>query len=277
MPRQINEYARPRTVAEAVKLLKAPEAAALAGGTSLLGGDAPGVQMVVDLQGLPLNYVRNEPDGCHIGALTTLQAVAGGAVGGEAGALLRRAAALSAQHTERQAATLGGVLAAAGWNDLLVALVAVDAWARVVWSGGVEVVPCDVLARDRQQWLDRGTLITEVLTPVQPAGARFGFARVARTPHDAALVAVAVRVARMNEHRVHDTRVAVGGAEPAVVRLHEIERLLDGRGLNSSEAQLAGEAARQAVRPIDDMRATAAYRRAMVAVLIRRALAEATR
>jgi len=226
------------------------------------------------LQALPLDYVRRDADGWHIGALTTLQSLAGGVIGGAEGALLARAAVLSATHTERQSATIGGTLAYAGWNDLQVALAVTDAWARVTWSGGVEVVPCDDLARERQLWLDRGTLITEVLVPPQPEGARFGLARVSRTPRDAAIVAAAVRVARGSDHRVCGARVAVGGAAPTVLRLATVEMLLDGRGLNDSESQQAGEAARQAVIPSGDRIGSAEYRRAMAAVLVRRALGE---
>lgn len=267
---------RPKTIAQAVKALEAPDAFALAGGTYLLGRDMPAARTVVDLQSLPLAYLRADRDGLHVGALVTLEGLARGAEGaGSAADLLKRAAAFSAQFTERQAATIGGMAAAPGWCDLDIALIAVDAWARVIWSGGVEVVPYDVLARDRQAWLDRGTLITELFIPHQPEGARFGLARVSRTPRDRAQVAVAVRLARQPGRRIGNARVAVGGAVPRALRLPDVENMLEGRALNDSEILQAGETARRAVHPDGDAFASSEYRQAMAAVLVRRALAEA--
>ncbi len=86
-----------------------------------------------------------------------------------------------------------------------------------------------------------------------------------------------MRLARNSDHRVCDARVAIGGVASYALRLPDVERMLDGRGLNDSEMLQAGEAVRRTVHPADDQFASSEYRRAMAAVLVRRALAEAGR
>jgi CO/xanthine dehydrogenase FAD-binding subunit len=77
--------------------------------------------------------------------------------------------------------------------------------------------------------------------------------------------------------------VALGSVGPTIIRAAEAERLATGlfdesgweRPLRATEAAVErfGELAAAAARPIDDQRGTAAYRRHIVAVMARRALA----
>jgi CO/xanthine dehydrogenase FAD-binding subunit len=59
------------------------------------------------------------------------------------------------------------------------------------------------------------------------------------------------------------------------VRLAAAEKLLRGRAWSQGLGREAGQAAAEEVRPIDDVRAPAAYRRLLTAALLREALAEA--
>ncbi|MBL8058646.1 MAG: 2Fe-2S iron-sulfur cluster binding domain-containing protein, partial [Anaerolineales bacterium] len=67
-------------------------------------------------------------------------------------------------------------------------------------------------------------------------------------------------------------RVALGAVAPTIVRAAEAEAYLAGRTLTPEVITQAGVLAQRAARPIDDVRAPAAYRSAMVAVLVQRAL-----
>ncbi|HEV2581408.1 MAG TPA: FAD binding domain-containing protein, partial [Ktedonobacteraceae bacterium] len=104
----------------------------LAGGTYLLGHDDERIQAVVDLRDLDLAYVREDARGVHIGAMTTLQAMADAPVLRDlAAGLLARAAQVSASsRLIRNGATLGGTVAlgaASQAADLLTALAAMEA------------------------------------------------------------------------------------------------------------------------------------------------------
>jgi len=62
---------------------------------------------------------------------------------------------------------------------------------------------------------------------------------------------------------VHRARISLGAVAPTVIRLREVERMLEGAAVADLDgiARRAAEACEAAVRPIDDQRSTAAYRR----------------
>jgi CO/xanthine dehydrogenase FAD-binding subunit len=72
-----------------------------------------------------------------------------------------------------------------------------------------------------------------------------------------------------------EVRAAAGSVAPTPVRLAAAEKLLRGRAWSQGLGREAGRAAAEEVRPIDDVRAPAAYRRLLTAALLREALAEA--
>ncbi len=124
----------------------------LAGGTYLMGRDDEGIQAVVDLRDLDLAYIREDARGVHIGAMTTLQAMADSPVLRDlAAGLLARASQLSSpSRLIRNSATLGGTLAigAASQADLLTALAAMEA-ESLVRSGSKSQVDLGAGSFDR--------------------------------------------------------------------------------------------------------------------------------
>jgi carbon-monoxide dehydrogenase medium subunit len=70
-------------------------------------------------------------------------------------------------------------------------------------------------------------------------------------------------------------RIVLGAVGPVALRARQAEALLTGATLSAKLLQEASELAATETRPIDDVRSSAAYRRAMAAVLVRRALAVA--
>src|SRR5437667_2415223 len=98
----------------------------LAGGTYLLGLEDNTIQAVVDLRDLELEYITEDANGIHIGAMTTLQTMGDSALLKDlaTGILARASLASSFSRLIRNSATLGGTLAAgvASQADLLTAL-----------------------------------------------------------------------------------------------------------------------------------------------------------
>jgi len=74
--------------------------------------------------------------------------------------------------------------------------------------------------------------------------------------------------------RVEDARIALGAVAPTAIRCTEAEALLRGRRLDGDLIARAADAAVAAARPISDVRASAAYRRHGVGVLVRRGLTQ---
>jgi carbon-monoxide dehydrogenase medium subunit len=277
MLRELRSYQRPKELREALALLGNAQVktAPLAGGSELLGRQDTEIEAVVDLQDLPLNYVMSADEALRIGALTRLQAlVTHPFVRAFADSIVARAAEQSAQLTERTAGTVGGTLAAgSSAHDLLVALLACDASLTLQSLRQTRSLGLLDFLRGHAQYLTSDVLITELALPAQPHGARFALERVARTPHDRAIVSVAAR-ATANGGRLRDVRVAAGGVGERPIRLNVVEAMLEGASPGAAALSAARKAACEAVQPESNHIASGEYRHAMVGVLVQRAFEE---
>jgi 2-oxo-4-hydroxy-4-carboxy-5-ureidoimidazoline decarboxylase len=75
-------------------------------------------------------------------------------------------------------------------------------------------------------------------------------------------------LAQMDGRIVRDVRIALGSVAPVPMRLAETEQILTGKSLDDRWVALAAKAAAGEVKPIDDIRSTARYRRAVVGNLV---------
>ncbi|MEZ4770030.1 MAG: FAD binding domain-containing protein [Caldilineales bacterium] len=264
------QYIRPQSVDEAVALLDrhGERALPLAGGTWLTPRlrtdvDIPGslagtVDVVVDLANLPLNYVvgDGEPGAgfLRIGATTRLADLVDDALCQElAGGILAESARRAGPVNTRNAATVGGCIAARGpVLEFTLALAALGATV-VTADGADDIGMLDPLS---------GGLITEIRLPWLAGAAGGGLARVARTPADQPIVAAAA---------VTDDsglRVALGGVATAVL-------VVAAHSLADLDGAIADHLA--AAQPIADFRGSAGYRQAMAPIIARRAVEAARR
>jgi carbon-monoxide dehydrogenase medium subunit len=117
-------------------------------------------------------------------------------------------------------------------------------------------------------------LIASVTLPPPPAGARYSYLKYAIRPLDFAIVGVAVRVASDGEGPCHDVRVAVNGGANRPVRMSRAEQALEHRPLTAESIEAAAEAAADEAEPLEEVFESAAYRRKMVRVFVRRALTD---
>ena len=91
---------------------------------------------------------------------------------------------------------------------------------------------------------------------------------------DLAIVGVAALVT-VDGDSLSDVRIAIGAAAPTPIRVKAAEKLLKNQKLSDDLLEKAGQAALEAAIPIDDIRASAEYRRKMVKVLTIRAVKQA--
>ena len=267
----MTEYYRPETIAEAIRLLARPgiKTAPLAGGTLLTGQRDDALQAVVDLQALGLNTITEQDGQIHLGAMVTLQALVDAPLIGEmAGGILAQAATSSAARLIRNAATVGGTLAAgqAANADLAVALAVLEGQARLVGERE-RLVPAEAVFEQRQP----GELLTEIMFKRPAAGTKGAFLRLARAPTDVALVHAAALV-HAHDGTSQRVRVAVGGVGISPARLYETEAALEGLPQLPEKIDPAVTIGLASFAPPPDFRASPEYRREMAAVLARRAL-----
>lgn len=246
----IEEYNRPETLEEALKLLtrEIPVTVPLAGGSAIkrmVGGTVA----VVDLQSLGLDILEKRGQFLEIGAMVTLQALAASE---DVQAVLRNVIYLEASRNLRQAATVGGTLVSAdGRSPFATVMLALDALLFLQPGDNRQVGLGDLLP-DRPQKLRR-SLITQVRLPLN---VYLAYEYVARTPADKPIVCAAA--VRWPSGR---TRLTLGGFGAAPVL-----------ALDGPDAGGVVEAARDAYSNAGDEWASAAYRQEMAGVLAKRCI-----
>ncbi len=301
------EYNWAENIDDALMLLSRPDikTVPLAGGTYLLGQKDDSIQAVVDLRDLELAYMREDGQGLHIGAMTTLQSMvdAPELKNFAAGLLAKAAQASSFSRLIRNSATLGGTLGAgiASQADLLTVLTILDAEVlvrsgsktQVNLSGGTpdhpgfalsgvtfkgkqeRHIPFHALNMERRP----NELIMEVRIPRLAAENGASFMRVGRTPTDVALINAAALV-EVQDGVFQRVRLALGGVNMEPVRLQAVEQHLEGQAVPNANAgmQLLEPVLQSALadfHPPSDFRASGSYRRVSGGNLAFRVLEEA--
>jgi CO/xanthine dehydrogenase FAD-binding subunit len=284
------DYVVPRDFAEASALLAEDgRARALMGGTDLIvraraGALAP--ECVVDLKHLPgMREIRCESDGgLTIGAACTMNQVAGHPYVREHYGLLAQACSSVASYQLRNRATVGGNCCnASPAADTAPALYCLQAQARVYGPAGFHCLPIeDFFTGPGRTALRTGEFLVALHLPYAPGQARCKFNKLGRTQvGDIAIVTVAVLAQAAGSDRARATepaalsdlvwRVALGAVGPTPLRARAAEAAL-ASDTSTAGILAAADLATAAARPITDIRASAAYRTAMVRVLARRGI-----
>jgi carbon-monoxide dehydrogenase medium subunit len=268
---QIKQYHRPQNLDDALTLLQRDETTVpLAGGTKLIPSRAPDVQSVVDLQVLGLDELAVEGFHVRIGAMVPLQRLVETTTVGE---FLAEAARMDGPITFRSAATVGGIIAAGDpLSYLLIALLTLDAEVHLRLPDPATVSLDRILDAPRK-FLDGG-LITGVTALSSVAAPGTAIARVARTPRDKPIVAVAVRVTREGG-LCGGVRIALAGVADRPICANEVEDRLKGQPFDEKLVSVAVGILLEQLNPPSDFKGSGEYRREMAAVLTRRALLEA--
>jgi len=272
------EYHRPDNLSEAAQLLSdlGKKAKLIAGGTDLLVNKPPEVECLVDVANLDLNYIRQDEDGIKIGAATTVDLIESSEVLSSGPyEVLSEAASIMATPTVRNMATIGGnICNASPAADLPLALMVLDSTVRTAGLSGSRTLPIGDLFDDVNKTALHGDeLLVEVNIPLISGntGASFMKLRHHQTAVDIAIVNVAVNLTR-SENLCEDVRIALGAVASKPIYANKAEKLLTGKMVDAELIRKAAEAATEESKPIDDIRASAGYRKSMVAVLVKRAL-----
>jgi carbon-monoxide dehydrogenase medium subunit len=252
---------------------------------------AGGTNMVVDLRsgrvvpdGLvslarlgSLRWIRVGGGRLALGGCTTVGDLLRSAEIAQHGASLVEAARVFAGQMVRNAATVAGNIACGSpAADLVPPLLALDAEIVLASAAGNRRVPlADYFSGYKTDVRLGHELISEISWPLSAPGSVNSFYKLARRKGDAITVtgvAVALTVAGGVCTKV---RIALGAVAPVVMRARGAEALIEGQVLTPALIGAAGVRASEECRPIDDIRASAAYRRHTVHMLTRRLIADA--
>jgi len=275
-------YQRFRNLEEICRFMEinGPSARPYAGGSDLLVQLRENKIRVKDLVDIKecsdlKRFQVSEGERVILGSLTTIKTI-------ESSELLRKycpglssAAAQLGSCQVRNRATLGGNLCnASPAAELATPLLALGARARLVSSRGERLVALeDFFLAPGQTALVEAELLQQIEFDWPEEGSRLVYFKVGlRRAMEIAILNLSLYLSMVANSRVELVRIALGSVAPTPIRARAAEAVLVSRVIIPELIERAADAAMQEAAPIDDVRASAAYRRKLVRVYIRRAL-----
>jgi CO/xanthine dehydrogenase FAD-binding subunit len=279
----IEHYRAPVTLAEALDCLQQGEVTVLAGGTDLMPQTASGrlrfKPTLMNIRRVPeLHGIVRDGDAIRIGALVTVTELMRDPLVREHFPVLVEAGDHFASDQIRNAATLGGnINNASPAGDMLVPLLVLDAEAELAAKPNGSIASRRVPLAAYFTGPGRTArapheLLTGVRVPVPPRGHRARFYKFGTRPAlDISAISIGLAAVRA-DGVLSNVRVAFGAVAPTPLRAPRTEAVLEGRRLDRAAIDAAAETAHDEVRPIDDVRASAWYRRELIRNMTRRML-----
>jgi len=249
----------------------------LAGGTDFFPslGDRPVSGTVVDISRVgELKGIVDEPKYIRIGGLTTWTEIVKAPLPRCFDGLKAAAREIGGIQIQNRATVAGNLCSASPAADSVPPLLTLDAEVKLVSHAGARQLPlADFLVGNRKTVRKPDEILAEILVPRTVESAASSFLKLgARRYLVISIVMVAAVIDRDSSGRVRDARVSVGSSSAVARRLTGLERALVGAPVKVGLGALATAQHLQSLSPIDDIRATAAYRRDAALRLVQRAL-----
>lgn len=270
-------YLQPESLLDALR--------GLGGGTRILAGGTdlyPATQNttldgdVMDVMALPdLHGITRTDEGLRIAACTTWSDIANATLPPALTALKQAALRVGGVQIQN-AGTIGGNLCnASPAADGVPPLLAVDARVELVSAGGKrQLALCEFLLGARKTARLPDELMTAILVPNTALDGYSTFLKLgARAYLVISIAMVAARVTARNGH-ITSAALAVGACSATAQRLGVVEAALIGQPLATAVDAIAATDVAAALTPMDDLRATAAYRSHAAHELLRRAMTQ---
>jgi xanthine dehydrogenase FAD-binding subunit len=281
----LKDFVAPATVVEVTAVLaeRGDAACILAGGTDVMvrlnRGTLPsGLSTLVSLHRVAgMRGVRREGDELVVGAATTATDLIRDDLVAAHAPILGEVADRMASAQIRNAATIGGNLAnASPAGDLISPLLLLDARLHLTSSSGSRTIPVEQLFTGQgETLLERAEIIVECRFDIPPEERSFYFRKAGTRPSmECSLVTVGL-AGSAHDGAFHDVRLALGSVARTPLRGRRTEALLEGKQLDAGLIEEAVKEADSEINPISDVRGSCDYRRAIVAVFVRRLLQEA--
>jgi len=280
----VERYLAPTSLVQALAALcDSGGVTVLAGGTDVMPQSQAGrlqfkptllnIQRVPELKGVTLDGAA-----IRIGALTTITELMRDDIVARHAPVLVEAAEHFASDQIRNAGTLGGnICNASPAGDMLVPLLVLDAEIELASkpNGALRtrrapLAQFFVAPGKTRRAADE--LVTAVRIGIAPVGHFARFYKFGTRP-GLDISAISIGIAGVLEGgALTNVRVAFGAVAPTPLRAPRTEASLEGRRLDAATIATAAAAARDEVKPIDDVRASAWYRKELVHNMTRRML-----
>lgn len=275
----------PQTLAEALEILARgrPGVVPLAGGTNVivdLRSRRSCPETLVDLGRLAeLQGIRQDDGHVIVGGGTTIAQLMVDPLIAEYGAPLGEAAAALGNPLIRNRATVAGNLVdASPAADMAPPLLALNAEVELTSQEGTRHVPLqDFMVGPNETILLPHELLVAVRWPIPPPRSAAAHRKIGlRKGTACAIASAAVMVEYDESGSCRDARIALGAVAPRPIRAYAAEEILRDQVLISEAISRAARLSAEATNPIDDVRSSAAYRKAVAEALVCRLLTQVT-
>ncbi|MBI2879988.1 MAG: xanthine dehydrogenase family protein subunit M [Candidatus Tectomicrobia bacterium] len=273
------EWLEPKSVGEASRMVgEAGEGAKLmASGTSLLLLMRQRIfspTHVVSLGRLKdLDSIKFEDGALRIGALTRHRSIEHHPEIAARFPMITEMARRVANPQIRNMATIGGNLAHNDpASDPPACFLALNATVKTVRGKKTREIPLEKFFVDYYETcLKPDEVLTEIRIPALPPGSVGVYTRFTTTPaEDRPLLGVGMVLSLAKDKTITDARISLGASTPVPIRARAAEEALRGQPATEEVFARAGKAASEEVKPLDDFRGSADYRREIIKVIVRR-------
>lgn len=270
-------YLKPKTLDEAVSLLASSGGQILAGGTDFypaLGEHLPG-RPVVDITSLgEIRGISFENEQIRIGGLTTWTEIIRTPLPRCFDALKAAAREVGSVQIQNRGTVAGNLCNASPAADGVPPLLALDAEVELASGTGSRRLPLAQFITGNRKTVRRpDEILAAVLVPLGMESAASAFLKLGARRYLVISISMVAAVVRTDDDGlVARAGVAVGSCSPTAQRLDDLERDLIGLRLTTGIGATVKPEHLSVLSPIDDVRATAAYRRDASLTLVQRAL-----
>ncbi len=269
-------YARPDTLDEALRLLREDKWRMLAGGTDFYPaqGTRPLRDNVLDLNGLSeLRGISRDEAGVRIGARTTWMDIIRADLPSAFDGLKLAAREVGSVQIQNVGTIAGNLCNASPAADGVPPLLTLDATVEIASQGAVRVVPItEFILGNRRTDLKPGELVVSIRVPAGACAGRSSFLKLGARRYLVISVAMVAARLTIDNGKVAAAAIAVGSCSEVALRLTELERALIGRDADASMTDCVSGDHFAALAPIDDVRASGAYRHEAARELVARVL-----
>lgn len=280
------DYKKPESLDEAISLLTESNGTArpMAGGTDLLvqlraGGGRVDADTIVDVKSIPelseISYSEN--NGLTIGAAVECYKIYNDSnVKKHFPALIDSASLIGGTQIQGRASLGGNLCNAAPSGDAIPNLVVHNAIANIVGPSGAREVPVEeICVGPGRTSLASDELLVSINIPIGEPGFGANYIRfIPRNEMDIAVAGSGVSV-NISDGKFTKAKVCLASVAPVPLLVTEAGDVLVGKNIGPEAIQQAANLAKEASKPISDMRGTADYRKHLCEVLTRRALTTA--